>query len=163
MKLKFSFLIIILLLSFQQSISAQTNESESEDDTQIVSVGGSAEGKRYFSNVTRGDVKNTPSWDLLSGKNPPLSVKDAIGAAQDSLKQIVKDLSDWEVTDIRLIPQVKSEKWVYIIEFRSKMEKSNDLDGQFFRLIVKMDGVAVKPELLVSETENLGIPNSPKN
>lgn len=157
MQYKFTFLIVILLLTFLQSVSGQTNESEQLNGTVSIAEFGSNVGdKIYSSSVSRNDVRNTPSWDSLSGENPPVSVKDALTTARSCLKRYVENVDDWKVTDIRLIPLVVNEKWIYIIDFRSSKK-------QYFRTVVKMDGAAVEPELLNPEKENSGIPNDSNN
>jgi hypothetical protein len=154
----FTFLIVILLLISLQPVLGQTNESEPDGSISIANFSSDVEEKIYFSSVSRDDVRNTPSWDSLSEKNPPVSIKDALTKAQDSLKQFVKDIKDWEVSDIRLIPLVVNQRWIYIIEFRNKTQKEGSPKGQFFRIVVKMDGLVVEPELLDPNTGNLGIP-----
>jgi hypothetical protein len=148
MRCDFKFLIILLLLVLLQSTSAQTTDTEPDDGIPIATFSGETEDAKYSSTVNRGEIRNTSSWDSLSGNEPPLSVKDAVINAQSKLSKLVRDIKEWEVTDIRMMPLVLSQKWIYVVEFKHKRAKGEYPAGMFFRLIVKMDGEVAEPEEL---------------
>lgn len=185
MRLKFTFFLVAVLLTFSQFASGQITESkeikitksrvfaEPSDNRQRNDYGPSSVtvfsengGQTYFSTLTYEDILKTPSWNPISGDAPPLLIQNAIANARENLKRIVKDTKDWNVSEVNLTPFVPNQKWFYKIDFECVTQECAANARTNFTVLVKMDGLTVEPVLKNKKTEILipGIPaNVPEN
>jgi len=99
-------------------------------------------GNRYDFRITPEQLPSTPAW--LDGEpNPPLSARAAKDVAAISLTDLFKNASAWRVAEITLAPV--ANRWVYLISFEPPPPPGcYDCMSTPFRIVVLMDGVAVK-------------------
>jgi hypothetical protein len=93
-----------------------------------------------------------PSWDPQRKTRPPLSPGDALTAANQIALKVFPEMT-WESATISMGPlgHVQDHrKWVYSVKYFDKVE--NEADKSFtlnaFLVVVRMDGVAVEPEIM---------------
>jgi hypothetical protein len=99
-------------------------------------------GKRYDFRITPEQLSSTPAW-LDGESNPPLSARAAGDIAAVYLSNLFKNAGAWRSREIALYPV--AERWVYLISFDPPLPHGcNDCMSTSFRIVVLMNGVAVK-------------------
>ncbi|CAN5771788.1 hypothetical protein BH20ACI4_BH20ACI4_19630 [soil metagenome] len=173
MNFKLTICIVFLFFLFVQTLSGQTTGSEQATGVELspnepivannaMSVRNfSVEGQKYGYAVLSGYFAKSPAWDALSGKEPPLSLGNALITAKTNLKRFVKDEQDWKIEKIELRPfEIYNDKqietfWLYDVEFRSTSKEYKPFGESFF-IFVKMNNEIIEP--IVGREIIMGIP-----
>jgi hypothetical protein len=96
-------------------------------------------------------MDQTPSW-VEDEDFPPLSPRAAVRSARDGLSALVTDPENWTMNGIQLQPGGSKDKWVYVVSFWGPMSSPYGGLVPEFRMIVLLDGTAVKPEISTAST-----------
>ena len=92
-------------------------------------------------------IDQTPSWSE-DEDFPPLSPRGAIRSAKGELSELVTDAENWTLREIELRGDPTKDKWIYIVSFGGPgTPTGGGADGAEFRIMVLMDGKAVKPDV----------------
>jgi len=89
--------------------------------------------------VTDELFSDAPSWSPETGTVPPLSIPGAIAAAREVLTTTVRDVANWQLTQVSLQRCVE-ENWAYIVRWTSLGEGPD-----YLSVPVLLSGRAVSP------------------
>ena len=108
-------------------------------------------GKSYDFCVTEGTIAETPSW-FANDDLPPLSPRGAIRSAKAELSALITGAEAWRLRQVELQPagwndRMEEDKWIYVVSFHGPATTAYGGVVDEFRIIVLMDGKAVKPRV----------------
>ena len=107
-----------------------------------------ADGKQFGSRVTDAALAKAPVWTQQT-ERPPLSPGRARELAYKQLQQSARDAKQWDLHEIGLVDTGDHVHWIYVVHFmRHYPEDAAVFGGEFFDIVVLMDGTAIKPEVL---------------
>ena len=107
-----------------------------------------ANGTRTVLATTRDVIERAPDWKL--DKEPPLSVHDALEAANRWVKNNYPQFTSVRVFSISLSRVSRSlrsddNKWYYSVSFNGSVDLGGISANSHFNIIVLMDGTVVGP------------------
>ena len=117
-------------------------------------------------NITVNDaaLRKTPKWKP-DAQNPPLSARKALKVADDLKNTIMKDSKEWAwvLGYMKLVPPnlrrdgtPDPDRWYWMVIYYKISTKTLKVDSpNELRLIVFMDGKAVKPNISRNELKEL--------
>ena len=121
-------------------------------------------GMRTVLATTRDVLDKSPDWSLE--KEPPLSIHDAIAAANGWAKNKYPQLTNLTLRSISLSrfpvswdrqptawPPKPKDKWYYMLSMQAAVELDGINAGANFQVIVLMDGTVVGPSSLQSDED----------
>jgi hypothetical protein len=139
-------LVIIALVGFASAALA-------EEPSSRYSAVSQADRKQFASRVTDEALAKTPIWSADAGA-PPLPPRRAQEIALKQLSQSVEDSKQWDLHEIGLVDTGDHLHWIYVVHYtRHYPEDMAVFGGEYFDIVVLMDGTSVKPEVLHIEGE----------
>src|SRR5262249_6400772 len=113
-----------------------------------------ADRKQFASKVTDGALAKAPAWSPDAGGAPPLTPGRAQQIAFKQLSQSVNDPKQWDLHEIGLVDTGDHLHWIYVVHYmRHYPADMAVFGGEFFDIVVLMDGTSIKPEVLHFEGE----------
>jgi|SRR5437016_14326055 hypothetical protein len=138
--------IIIALVAFGSAALA-------EEPSSRYSAVSQADRKQFASRVTDEALAKAPIWSADAGA-PPLAPRRAQEIAFKQLSQSVEDPKQWDLHEIGLVDTGDHLHWIYVVHYtRHYPEDMAVFGGEYFDIVVLMDGTSVKPEVLHIENE----------
>ena len=130
--------LAVVLLAFIQATDAEPTENENQ-----FSVASRVFGKRYLSNVSDDDVRNSPAW-TEEANSPPVSPRKALKLAEKMRDSVVKLPDGWRWERMSLTLLFDEDHCVWHISYLPVPPDEN-LSFQDITLVVLMNGIVVKP------------------
>lgn len=107
-------------------------------------------GKRYISTVTWKEINAAPKWGP-DDDNPPVSARKAIKLATKVKDSLVKDDRhyQWRLDSVEL-HYWGGDNWYWVATYQAYFKGPGGSTGPpiMLRLVVLMDGTAVKPDVI---------------
>jgi len=117
------------------------------------SVISQADRKQFSSKVTDEALAKAPVWSP-DASAPPLTPGRAQQIAFKQLSQAVTDPKQWDLHEIGLVDTGDHFHWIYVVHYtRHYPADMAVFGGEFFDIVVLMDGTSIKPEVLHVEGE----------
>lgn len=111
---------------------------------------GESFGKRYISTVTWKEIEASPKW-APEEENPPLSARKVIKLATKVKDSLVKDDRHyrWQLDSAEL-HHWGGDYWYWVTTYQAYFKGPGAWSGPpiLLRLVVLMDGTAVKPDVI---------------
>ena len=138
--------IIVALLAFALGASAEEPSSRYSAISQ-------ADRKQFASRVTDEALAKAPIWSGDAGA-PPLEPRRAQEIAFEQLSKSVENPKQWDLHEIGLVDTGDHLHWIYVLHYtRHYPEEVAVFGGEYFDIVVLMDGTPVKPEVIHIEGE----------
>lgn len=104
-------------------------------------------GKCYSVTITEEALKNAPAWKE-DAENPPVSPRSALKLATEVKDKVASDNKDWKWQfESASLKHLEGDRWYWLVSFEARPKGDVSIAGVApnLRLVVLMDGTAIKP------------------